>query len=466
MVSRLTHCRTGIACALLLTTLLAQPSLALAEAVNAGESSSAPMPRPGNLQPLSLNDAFEIARRVHPDLRVESANLAVLRADSTFARVPAFNPIVELQAGRSGQTPAAGSDFTLDIGVSQELELWGKRAARQAVATARSRTGAAEWSLRLQEIESDIRARFERALFLQDRLATLDGLTELDRRVVTATQARVRDGSMTPMAGRLTEMDLFRLEAQGRRARADQRQALVALGLSIGQALPDSTQLSGALAADSLQVREDSVVALAMSVRGAGKVLRQQLIERQAELHLAKREPRPNLTLGLGLTRERRAFSHDDFAGDPAIVGGIAGVQSTDNLWTARISAPLPLWQKNQTGRARAGAEIVRTQAEYDRYRLRSQLEVRAAVRRFEDATSLYRLYLDRSTRVRQDLALIREAYADGRISLDSYLTQKGRLVDTLLGQLEAADAYWDARGELESAVGLGLAHINGGDSR
>ena len=466
MVSRLTHCRTGIACTLLLTTMLAQPSLALAGAVNAGESSSAPMPRPGNLQPLSLNDAFEIARRVHPDLRVASANLAVLRADSTFARVPAFNPIVELQAGRSGQTPAAGSDFTLDIGVSQELELWGKRAARQAVATARSRTGAAEWSLRLQEIESDIRARFERALFLQDRLATLDGLTELDRRVVIATQARVRDGSMTPMAGRLTEMDLFRLEAQGRRARADQRQALVALGLSIGQALPDSTQLSGTLEADSLQVREDSVVALAMSVRGAGKVLRQQIIERQAELHLAKREPRPNLTLGLGLTRERRAFSHDDFAGDPAIVGGIAGVQSTDNMWTARISAPLPLWQKNQAGRARAGAEIERTQAEYDRYRLRSQLEVRAAVRRFEDATSLYRLYLDRSTRVRQDLALIREAYADGRISLDSYLTQKGRLVDTLLGQLEAADAYWDARGELESAVGLGLAHLNGGDSR
>ena len=87
-------------------------------------------------------------------------------------------------------------------------------------------------------------------------------------------------------------------------------------------------------------------------------------------------------------------------------------------------------------------------------------------VRRFQDATSLYRIYLDRSTRVRQDLTLIREAYADGRISLDSYLTQKGRLVDTLLGQLEAADAYWDARGELESAVGLDLAHINAGGAR
>ena len=166
------------------------------------------------------------------------------------------------------------------------------------------------------------------------------------------------------------------------------------------------------------------------------------------------------------MTRERRSLSNDDFTGDPAVVRGIAGARSTDKLWTARISAPLPLWQKNQAARARASAEIVRSQAVYDRYRLRTQLEVVGAVRRFRDATGLYELYLERSTRVRQDLVLIREAYADGRISLDSYLTQKGRLVDTLLGQLEAADAYWDARGELESAVGLDLAHLNAGDSR
>jgi hypothetical protein len=87
-------------------------------------------------------------------------------------------------------------------------------------------------------------------------------------------------------------------------------------------------------------------------------------------------------------------------------------------------------------------------------------------VRRFEDAAGLYRLYLERSARVRQDLALVRDAYADGRIPLDSYLTQKGRLVDTLIGQLEAADAYWEARGELEATVGLDLAHLNQGDER
>lgn len=448
MSSRLTRPLTVIACAALLATTLS------------GQSGAA---RPALPDPLTQQAALDIALEIRSDLRIAGANLAVARADSVFARVPAFNPELEFQSSR---ILGSGSDFAMDVGVSQELELWGQRGARQSVATARSQTSAAEWSAKAQEIGSEVRARFERALFLQDGAAVVEELASLDRRVVLATQARVRDGSMTPVTGRLTELDLLRLVAQGRRARGDLRQALIALGLAIGVELPDSTRLSGNLEADSLEAPEDSVLAVALRVRATGEVLRRQIGERQAELDLAGREARSNLTLGLGLTRERQSFSGDDFTGDPAIVGGIAGVSSTDNLWTARISAPLPLWQKNQAGRARAFAEIARSEAEYDRYRLRTQLEVLGAVRRFEDATGLYRLYLERSARVRQDLVLIRDAYADGRISLDSYLTQKARLVDTLLGQLEAGDAYWDARGHLEAAAGLDLARLNAGGVR
>jgi cobalt-zinc-cadmium efflux system outer membrane protein len=413
--------------------------------------------------PLTLQAAIELALKTHPDLRVAMADLLVARADSSFARVPAFNPELEVQATRGGGTIGSNTDGTLDLSLSQELEIWGKRGARQTAATARSRSLAAEWRAKLQEIESDVRTRFERALFLQERLQTVNDVTELDRRVVQATQARVRDGSMTPVTARLTELDWLRLEAQGRRTHSNLRKALVDLGLAVGMELPDSTQLSGEVQADSLEAPEDSVVVLALRIRATGEVLRGRIAERRAELQLAEREARPNLTLGVGLARDRASFDGAGFSGDPAIVRGITGARDTDNLWTARLSAPLPLWQTNQAGRARAAAEIMRSEADYDRYRVRTRLEVLGAVRQLQDAAGLYRLYLERSQRVRQDLALIREAYADGRISLDSYLTQKGRLVDTLLGQLEAGDAYWDARGQLEAVVGLDLAHVNAG---
>ncbi len=463
MASRLTHRMAAIACTALLATTLPERSTARSRFAQVVAGTSNVRAQWSITDSLTLPAALQLAHANHPDLRLAGADLAVARADSTFAAVPAFNPQLELQSARGGQSLGSGSEGTLDLGVSQELDGWGKRSARQTVATARSLTSAAVWRAKAQEIESDVRARFERALFLQDRVALADELAALDRRVVLATQARVRDGSITPVTGRLTELDLLRLEVQGRRARGDLRQALVALGLAMGRALPDPTRLSGEPQPDSLLVPEDSVVALALRVRGTGEILRRQITERRAELQLAEREGRPNLTLGLGLTRDRRSLSHDDFTGDPSIVRGISGVSSTDQLWTARISTPLPIWQRNQAGRARAAADIGRSQTEYDRFRLRTQLEALGAARRFTDAAGLYQLYRERSTHVRQDLVLIHEAYADGRISLDSYLTQKGRLVDTLLGQLEAGDAYWDARGQLEAAVGLDLARLNAG---
>jgi outer membrane protein, heavy metal efflux system len=466
MVAPLTHCLTAIAFTALLATIVPRQSEAQSRSIEVAMASPVNPAQRAIPDTLTLRAAIDLALRSHPDLRVADASLAVARADSSFARARIFNPEVEIQSARGGRTLGSNSEATLDLGVTQEFEFWGKRAARQSVATARSRTSAAEWWAMAQQIESDVRTRFERALFLQDRVAVMDELAELDRRVVLATQARVRDGSMTPLTGRLTELDLLRLEAQGRRVRADLRQARLALALAIGSELPESAGLRGDIQADSLQASEDSVVAVALRVRVEGEVFSRQLAARRAEFQLAERESRPNFTLGAGLTRDRRALSGEDFTGNPAVVGGIAGAKSTDHLWTARISAPIPLWQKNQAGRARASAEITRSQAEYERYRLQTRLQVVGAVRRFQDATGLFRLYLERSTRVRQDLVLIREAYADGRISLDSYLTQKGRLVDTLLGQLEAGDAYWDARGQLEAVAGIDLGRLNGVGTR
>ncbi len=410
---------------------------------------------------LTLPASLDFAREHNPEARGMRAALAVARAESTFAGIGQFNPVLEAQVSRGGKTLGSGTDGSVEIGLSQEVELWGKRGARQNVANSRTRTALAELAAKLQEIESEVRGRFQRSLFIQQRLEILTELGELDRRVVASTQARVRDGSITPLTGRLTDLDFLRIDTQLRRGRSDYRQALVALGLAIGQPLPESARLIGVIDADSLRVPEDSVVAAAVRIRLQGGVLLGRLDERRADLRLANREGRPNITLGAGLSVERQSFAGDDFSGDPAVVGGITGAKATDRIWRARVSVPLPLWQRNQVARARATAEVSRGKVEYEGFVSRLRLEALAATRRFEDATDLYRTYLEHSTRVRQDLAMVRDAYADGRIPLDSYLTQKGRLVDTLLAQLDAADSYWEARGALETAVGLALDRLN-----
>lgn len=416
--------------------------------------------------PLSLEDALRFAREHHPELRIARAFLGVARADSTFAGVHPFNPELEVQSVRGGESFGSSAQSSVEVGVRQELDLWGKRGQRRVVASARSRTAAAEVETRIQAIESAVRARFQRMLFLQERLVLLTEFAELDRRVAASTAARVRDGAITPLTGRFIELDFLGTESQRMRARSDLRQSAYALGAALGGAVTDTLRLSGTIAIDSLRPTGNAVVARALQNRRDADLLRRIVEERQAELRLAGREGRPNLTIGIGVSREVQSFEGSGFSGDPSIVGGISGARFVDHLWRAAVSVPIPLWQRNQGARARAAAGILLAQAEYEGLLSRIQLEAAAAAVRFREAGELYRVYLDRTARLHSDLALMREAYMDGRISLDSYLAEKGRLVDTLTAQLEAAEAYWEARAALEAEVGEDLDRLNQGGTR
>lgn len=416
--------------------------------------------------PLSLDDALRFAREHHPELRIARASLGVARADSTFAGIQPFNPELELQSVRGGESIGSSAVGSFEIGLRQEIDLWGKRGQRRAVAGARSRTAAAVVEATVQAIESGVRASFQMTLLLQERLELLAELAELDRRVATSTEARVRDGAITPLTGRLIELEFLAMEGQRLRARSDLRQSLFALGSALGGAVPETPRLSGMIVIDTLRVDGDTVVARALRNRRGLDVLRRAIEERTAELRLTHREGRPNVTVGLGFSRERQSLEGSGFSGDPAIVRGISGARFVDQLWRASVSVPIPLWQRNQGPRARAAMEIQLAHAEHEGLRSRIQIEAVAAAARFQDATQLYRVYLDRTTRLRTDMALMRGAYMDGRISLDAYLAEKGRLVDTITAQLDAAATYWEARAALETAVGEELDRLNQGGTR
>ena len=416
--------------------------------------------------PLSLEDALRFAREHHPELRIARAALDVARADSTFAGIQPFNPELELQSVRGGESIGSSAVGSFEIGLRQELDLWGKRGQRRTLAGARARTATAAVGATVQAIESGVRAGFQMTLLLQERLELLAELAARDRRVAASTEARVRDGAITPLTGRLIELDYLGIESRRLRARSDLRQSVHALGSALGGAVPETLRLSGHVAGDTLSADADTIVARALRNRRGLDVLRRIIEERTAELGLADREGRPNVTVGLGFSRERQTLEGSNFSGDPAIVRGISGVRSVDHLWRASVSVPIPLWQRNQGARARAAMEIQLAQAEYDGLRSRIQREALAAAGRFRDAAQLYRVYLDRTEQLRSDLALMRDAYMDGRISLDGYLAEKGHLVDTMSAQLDAAERYWEARAALEAAVGEDLDRLNHGGTR
>ncbi len=434
--------------------------LAAATGAASSQEIQQPPPLPGRL---TLEEARRLASQNRPELRSALATIEVVRADSVTAREYRFNPELEVGVARGGGSVASGDESIYGFEVTQEIELWGKRGDRRSLAGARLRTAESELEVLRQKIDIQVRTRFQRTIVQQQRVSMLRELVALERQVVNSTQARVRDGSVTPLSGRLTELDGLRIDAELVKAASARRQALVNLAAALGGRLQGDLELLSTLAPDSLSMREDSIIARALVRRREAEALRRRFAEGRAVLQVARVEGRPNLIFGAGLLRERVSFDSGDFLGDP---GGLTGIQDVDHLWQARVLVPLPLWQRNRGEQARAAAEMTLAQRELERFQYELEMEVRAAVRGYNDAVRLLNLYLPRQARVRDDLAMVRAAYVDGRIALESYLTHKERLVETLLGQLEAEDRYWEARGALEEAAGADLTTLQKGGSR
>jgi outer membrane protein TolC len=397
---------------------------------------------------LSLDEALELALVRHPELGVAHAALQVERADSSAAGAAAHRPELGALFEQGGEDLGSGDDRTIEVGLTKQFEAAGQRSARKELAAARARAARSELDVRAQSVLLGVRAAFRRALLLEERLVRLSDLAALDRSVADAAEARVRDGSLTPFGGRMSRLDFVRAEAARLVTERELRQARLALATAIGADLGDSTRLEGTLAVDTLAIAETDAVAIALAARREAETLRLRVDERRAAHALTVREGRPNLSLGAGVVFEKQE---------------LAGLHDDGRLWRIEASVPLPLGSPNRAAQARAEAEVALAQAEAAGFETRTRLETIAAVRRFRDASTLYRLHRDLAPRVRDDLVLVREAYSDGRISLDTYLTEKGRLADAVRAELESADEYVAALDALESVSGVDLERLNAG---
>ncbi|KJK03022.1 type I secretion protein TolC [Pseudomonas sp. 21] len=270
-----------------------------------------------------MEDALQAAASGNPELAASGREIGIaqgLREQAGLLR----NPTLSWE-----QEGTDSRNRTATIGISQPLELGGKRGARVELAERGQAVAALSLQARRNQLRGEVIAAFYTSLRAQERERLAQQSVELAQRGVTAAEGRVRAGKAAPLEANRAQVQLaeVRLEQdRARRERADANQALAAL---MGLALPD---FSG--------VRSDSVEPLP-SLPGSNQLLdrladsaemrlAQTLIEQgEAALRLAKTQRIPDLDVSLGTQEAIDAGNRDRIA----VIG---------------FSLPLPLFDRNQ----------------------------------------------------------------------------------------------------------------------
>ena len=395
---------------------------------------------------VTLDEAVVLLRRQSPELLAGALKVRAAQGDVTTARLYP-NPTLSFGAGNFpiGRTnpPGIGTGDTVNeqVGIGQELVLWGKRGERIAAAHGRMAAVGAERADLDRRLVFEVRARFVRTLVAGERL-------RLARENLTHYRETVRVSRERADAGEISaaEFDKIALEQRGFEhevadAEIERRQAvaelLPLLGLDVADLVP-----VGELQLPAARTDTDALVSEALRRRPDLTAAERQAEAAEAALRLARAERWPNVTVGV-------QYTHDEFQ----VAGNLA------NSLGANFSLPLPLVNRNQGEIQRAEAEALIARHEVQKLRLEIPQEVRTAVTNYTVAGERVRRFEQAFLRQSEDARRAAEvSYREGAISLLEFVEAERTFIQTQRDHLDALLDGYTAAFDVTRAAALEAA--------
>jgi len=397
---------------------------------------SGPAPRAQERVRLTMDEALALLRRQNPEVLSAALQVRAAHGDVTTARLYP-NPTLSGAAGDFAIGPtnphglSVGQTVVGEVGLEQEILLWGKRSKRIATASAREAAAEAARADLDRTLSFTLRSRFTDVLITSERLALAQENLAHYRETVRVSEARARTGEISPADLDKIMLEQRTFEREVADAEVDRRQAVAELLPLVGLDAVD-VEAAGDLAVPPVPDDAARLTGDALARRPDLRAAERAVEAADAALALARAEAWPNVTLGVEYTHSQHTI-----AGDLADqVGGT-------------MSVPLPVFDRNQGDIERAEAEALIARHEVAKLRLEIPQEIRSAlgayavardrVRRFEEA------FLREASEARQAAEV---SYREGASSLLEFLEAERAYVGTQRDHLDALHdaqiAAWD----------------------
>lgn len=383
---------------------------------------------------VSLEQALALARSHNPTLPQFEANLAVARAAILTARAYP-NPELELQAGMARSREAeGGNEAEFGIGLTQPIELPGKRRTRREAAEAELPVVHAEAEGYLATLRAETARAYRTLAFQAASLALAEADAANAGELYALVERRVSGGEAAEIDRVKTRVEMLKAQRRVRHAMRQRNAARIALNALCGGALPAQFETPEPLpttltAADAGQAR--------LTMEQHNPEYRRLAAEEARGAAVLRREQKawhPDLRPGVSLGREADA---DTFA--------------------VTLGFEMPLWNRNQGGVAEAEAAIQAAEAERQRSSADLERELQLAL---EAQTGAVEQLAGFDTELRsgaaEALRIETLLYEQGEHDLLQLIDARRTAQETEAEYLQALYDANIAQIELEHAIGIG----------
>ena len=380
--------------------------------------------------PVSVDELVQLAVGRNP--RLGKATFAIDAAQGKYVQAGLYpNPVLAITGDELGDRQGPGGiwaapQFTQEIVTGRKLSL------SQAVAAKEVDQATLTLLRERYSVVGSVRAAFYDLYALERRLAVLDELVKLAGEAVKTGQTLLDNKQIARLDLVQLEVELARFRSQAEAARRELPGARKRLAAVVGDPrLPVGTATGPFEEVPPYDPERtlDTVLATHPEVRSA----RVGVERAQAAVRRAEVEPIPNLTLTSGYVRQNQNRSDD---------------------WLIGVSAPIPVWNRNQGNIRTARAELGVAVQEVGRIENDLAERVATALRGYSAAVELAEQYrTDILPKAEETYKLSLEAFKGGQFEYLRVIQAQRAVAEARLEYNRALGDAWRAAAELSGLL-------------
>jgi cobalt-zinc-cadmium efflux system outer membrane protein len=376
---------------------------------------------------LTLEAALARARQQNPAIASARARIEEARGRLRGASTLRDNPVLESAIGRRSQS---GTPADLDVGLSQTLELGGRRGARVAGAQAEVAREVASADDTARTVLRQVADGFLRAVHAEQRVNVARAAETHAADVHRIAERRHSAGDIAVLEVNVAASAQARARSEVLTAQASRAVALGELRVLLNLAPEEPLSVSGELG-ERRSYELGELMARAFQ-RPDLRALEAELGAAEAEIRLGRGFAWPDVSPAIRYERDE---------GKRVLWGG--------------LTVTLPFFNRGQELRAVGEARAQRIRSEIGSLKHAVQNEIKTAL-------EAYLLRLQAADELRATLGalddnedLVRRSYAAGQIGLAELLLVRREVLETRLAALDRLLDAAQAASELESRAGM-----------
>ncbi len=392
---------------------------------------------PATTGSVTLAELLVYAHANSPTLAVAQQRINLGDAEVAGADAPLYNPNIGVTVG--GRTTAGVSRFEFGVQVQQRIQIAGERSARVDAAERSKVALHAAADVAAWEVHVLVHALYYRILVRRRQVQLARRLDKFGRGVSAIMAKRVRSGEESPLQMIVAKAERARARRRLIAAKQAVQVSVLDLAANVGWPASIPLRIEGKLGPRGEVPATASLTRAALRKHPSKRWLQMEIRAAEARVEREERVGSPEPTVGLRYGREAEA-------------------DSIAHVWTGTLQVPIPIWQKNQRGRALARAQLGVARAKHRAFARTVGLRIASAAARVRAAESRTRLFGgELLPALDKNLAKLKRAFDLGEIGVLEVAQIQERILVTQAAALEALDDYYSAVAALEALSGVDI---------